>query len=355
MKIAIFILFLLYNGIVFANSVVAEGEAVIKNNDNESARSIALLRAKWSAVESVSPAKVKVESIINNSKIIDEAIKTELTATISSFTIIEEKIVDNKYIIKINANVIENNVDNNGSSLLDTTLCVIIGGIMPNGSINYNNNFTLEAINLFSEQGIKIAEVDYNSISKSNYLNAVKYSKYDGIINITNKYKCKNILLGSLSIIDKGSNTGYGSFNIRIAGGDLSWKLIDNNKKILKTGFFSGRGQGASLDDAALSVYNSMAKNTAVKVVSQALEVLAGVDKKSIRIVLTGANTSLDDFHELRDDLKKIPFVLGVEELNQTSLSVNYPDKVLYLGIFLEKDNKYKVTKISDNEIIIRK
>ena len=109
MKIAIFILFLLYNGIVFANSVVAEGEAVIKNNDNESARSIALLRAKWSAVESVSPAKVKVESIINNSKIIDEAIKTELTATISSFTIIEEKIVDNKYIIKINANVIENN------------------------------------------------------------------------------------------------------------------------------------------------------------------------------------------------------------------------------------------------------
>ena len=106
MRIVIFILFLMYNGIVFASSVTAEGEALIENNDNESARSIALLRAKWSAVESVSPAKVKVESIINNSKIIDEAIKTELTATISSYDIIEEKIVDNKYIVKINANVI---------------------------------------------------------------------------------------------------------------------------------------------------------------------------------------------------------------------------------------------------------
>ena len=87
----------------------------------------------------------------------------------------------------------------------------------------------------------------------------------------------------------------------------------------------------------------------------QVLEVLSGIDKKSIRVVLTGANTSLDDFNELRDDLKNIPFVLNVRELNQTSLSVNYPDKALYLGIFLEKDSKYKVTKLSDNEIIIRK
>lgn len=356
MRIVIFILFLMYNGIVFASSVTAEGEALIENNDNESARSIALLRAKWSAVESVSPAKVKIESIINNSKIIDEAIKTELTATISSYDIIEEKIVDNKYIVKINANVIENNADNNDSGLPnDDALCVIIGGVMPNGSINYNNNFTLEAINLFKEQGINVAEVNYNGISRTIFLNAVKHSKYDGIINITNKYKCENILLGSLSILDKGNNTGYGSFNINIAGGDLSWKLIDNNKKLLKTGFFNGRGQGATLEDAALSVYNTMAKNTAVKVVSQVLEVLSGIDKKSIRVVLTGANTSLDDFNELRDDLKNIPFVLNVRELNQTSLSVNYPDKALYLGIFLEKDSKYKVTKLSDNEIIIRK
>ena len=355
----VFVIFcsnLFYTGIVFASVVISEGEALIENNDKSSAKAVALLRAKWAAIESVSPANNKVDTIINNSKILDEAIKTELTATISSFSVVEEKVENNKYYIKIKANV----VDNAASKMVarvskDNSLCVLIGGIMPNGRVEFNNNFTLKSISLLNDNGFDVAEINYNTVNHKDFTNAVNVSNYKNIINITNSYGCKNIFLGSLSIIDKGNNTGYGTFNISIAGGNLTWKLINNDNKLLKTGFFSDRGQGATFSDAAISIYNNMAKTTAVKLVSQVSEEILGAEKKSIRVVLTGSNTNLDDFNELRNDLKQIPFVLEISELNTTSLVVNYPDTALYLGIFLERGGKYKVVDLSDNELIIRK
>ena len=50
-----------------------------------------------------------------------------------------------------------------------------------------------------------------------------------------------------------------------------------------------------------------MANNTAVKLVSQVSEKVLGDNYKSIRIVLTGANTLIDDLADLKNDLKNIP------------------------------------------------
>lgn len=352
-----FIVFIfLYNGISFAKEITASGEAVIENGDENAAKSIALLRAKWAAIEQGSAAKIKVETIINNSKIMDEAIKTELASTISSYKILEESIQNGKYYIKIKAQVNNNVTDEFVNHInRDNSLCILVAGVMPDGMVNFNNSFTLKSIELFNENGFNVADINYGSINKKDFLNAVNYSNHNIIKKILHTHKCVNILLGKLSIVDKGNNTGYGTFNINVAGGELSWHLIDKNTKVLKTGSLQGRGQGVSLNDAALNVYKNMADSSSVKMVSQVTETLLGNEKKSIRIVLTGSNTNLDDFNELRNDLKHIPFVLNIKELDSNSLVVNYPDKALYLGMFLEKDNKYKVVDLSDNELIIRK
>lgn len=352
------ILFILINGgTIFAKEVTASGEAEIENGDKNVAKSIALLRAKWAAIEQVSAAKIKVDTIINNSKIMDEAIKTELTATISSYTVLEENVKDNKYYIKIKAKVADNITDDFVRNMnRDNSLCVLVAGVMPDGTVNFNNNFTLKSIELLNENGFNVADIDYNSISRKDFLNGVNYSNYNSLVKkLYGTHKCMNILLGKLSIVDKGKNTGYGTFNINIAGGELTWQLVDKNAKVLKTGSLQGRGQGVSINDAAMNVYKNMAESSSVKMVSQVAEAVLGNDKKSIRIVLTGSNTNLDDFNELRNDLKHIPFVLDIKELDSNSLVVNYPDKALYLGMFLEKDNKYKVVDLSDNELIIRK
>lgn len=349
------ILFILSNnGTIFASTVIGEGEAVIKDNDVKTAKSMALIRAKWAAVEGESAANVKVDTIINNSKIMDEAIKTELSATISSYKVIEEKTAGDKYYVKIEATVIDNVKDEKVASG-NKQICVLIAGVTPDNRVDFNNSFTLKSISLLNESGFDVIEVDYSKIKPKDYLAAVENNDKTILANMLKNYKCENILLGRLFILDKGNNTGYGTFNIQMVSAELTWKLLDNTFKVIKGDTFSGRGQGVSIDDAATRAYKNISETGAMQMVSKVAESVLDSDKKYIRVVLTGSNTNIDDLNELRNELKHIPFVLGVKELNNSSLAVNYPEKALYLGMFLERENKYRVVKLNDNELIIRK
>ena len=360
LNIILLLLFICYVGTVFAIEIETTGEALIINNDKSSAKAMALSRAKWTAVETVSPAKVKIDTIINNAEIEDEAVKTELSATIKSYNIVEEYVKDNKYIIKIKADVIPEKVENLIDVISsDTSICVMIAGSMPeNNKLLFDNAFNMAVIKQLEEKGFNVNLVDYSLITSNNFNAAFNNTTYKSIDNLIKNEMCRNILLGILSIIDMGNNAGYGTVSFKMVSGELNWKLLEkeNNKiKILNSGFFSGRSQGATLNNAAVNIYKSMANNTAVKLVSQVSEKVLGDNYKSIRIVLTGANTLIDDLADLKNDLKNIPFVLQVKEQDDSSLIVDYPDKSYYLAVFLEKDNKYKVTKLSYNELIIRK
>lgn len=359
-KTFLLLLFVLTAGTVFAIEIETSGEALIINDDKASAKAMALSRAKWAAVETVSPAKIKIDTIINNADLADEAVKTELSATIKSYNIIEENVKDNKYIIKIKANVIPEKVENLIDGLSsDTSICVMIAGNMPeSNSLLFDQSFSSAVISKLEEKGFNVNLIDYSNITAVSFNAAFNNTTYKNVNNLIKNEVCRNILLGILSIIDMGNNVGYGTVSFKLVSGELNWKLIEkqNNKiKILNSGFFSGRSQGATLNNAVVNIYKSMANNTAVKLVSQVSEKVLGDNYKSIRIVLTGTNTAIDDLSQLKNDLKNIPFVLQVKEQDDSSLIVDYPDKAYYLAVFLEKDNKYKVTKLSDNELIIRK
>lgn len=359
-KIFLLLLFVLATGTVFAVEIETVGEALIVNDDKASAKAMALSRAKWTAVETVSPAKIKIDTIINNAELADEAVKTELSATINFYNIIEETVKNNKYIIKIKANVIPEKVENLIDRLSsDTSICVMIAGIMPeSSSLLFDQSFSSAVINQLEEKGFNINLIDYSQITADKFNAGFNNTTYKSVDNLIKNAECRNILLGKLSIVDMGNNVGYGTVSFKLVSGELNWKLIEkqNSKiKILNSGFFSSRSQGATLNNAAVNIYKSMANNTAVKLVSQVSEKVLGDNYKSIRVVLTGANTAIDDLSELKSDLKNIPFVLQIKEQDDSSLVVDYPDKAYYLAVFIEKDNKYKVTKLSDNELIIRK
>ncbi len=360
MRVLFLLCFIMFAGTVFAVEIEAEGEAVIVNDDTASAKTIALSRAKWAAIESVSPAKIKIDTIINNSELADEAVKTELSATIKYFTVINEKVKDDKYVVKIKANVIPEKAESIIDGLSsDTSICVMIAGELPgDNTLYFDQALSTAVIEQLNEKGFSVKLIDYSNIKNNDYNKVFANPAYSNIKNIVKNADCRNILLGKLSITDMGSNVGYGRVSFKLIAGDLNYKLIsaqNNNIKILKSGFFSGRSQGATLNAAALNIYKSMANNTAVKLVSQVSETVLGNNYKSIRIVLSGGYSAIDDINELKDDLKNIPFVLQVKEQDDKSVIVDYPDKAYYLGVFLERDNKYKVIKLSDNELIIRK
>ncbi len=354
------LLFIFFDGTIFAIEIEAVGETVIINNDTASAKTIALSRAKWTAIETVSPTKIKVDTIINNTEIADEAVKTELSATVKSYDILDEVIKDNKYIIKIRANVIPEMVEGiiNGLSS-DTSICVMIAGIMPHSSIlSFDQAFSSAVIMQLKEKGFSINLIDYSKITVNTFNSAFNNTTYNSIYQLLKNTSCRNILIGKLSILDMGSNVGYGTVSFKIVSGELNWKLLEkynNTIKIKNSGFFSSKAQGATINDATINIYKNMANNTAIKLVSQVAEKVLGDNYKSIRVVLTGINTSIDDLKSLKNDLANIPFVLQVKEQNDNSLIIDYPDKSYYLAVFLERNNKYKVIKLSDNELIIRK
>ncbi len=358
-KTLLLLLFIFCNSSSFAVEVESSGEAIIKNNDIENAKSIALSRAKWAAVESVSHTKIKIDTMLSNSELADEAIKMEVSATIRFYEIINENIKGNKYIVKIKADVVPEMIDSVISNLSrDTSICVVIASKEKDNNISFDNAFTSATISELQEKGFVIDDIDYKNIKNNEFHDAFNNISYNNINKITKNTKCKNILLGEISIFDLGNNVGYGTISFKIVQGELNWKLIEkqNNKtNILSKGSFLNKSQGATISDATRNLYKSMANNTTIKLVSQVAEKILGNNYKSIRIVLNGVNIVFDDLYKLKNDLVHIPFVLEAKINKDNSLTVNYPDKSYYLAVFLERDNKYKVVKLNNNEIIIRK
>lgn len=345
---------------VYGEPVVSSGEAVIKDNDIVSAKHAAILRAKWSAVEQVSPMGIKIDTVMGNAAILDEGIKTEVSASIKSFEIIDEKVDKNIYKVTIRADVISDERKHIVNGSKNMSVFVMIAGVMPDGTKEYDQPFTDAVMRGLSEKGFEVSGASLSGDKKAVAAldKALKSSDYGALKDIFDKTSCANIIIGSIKVIDKGSNAGYANVGFKMAGGELTWKLLEeSNGKIvqLASGSLSGRGQGASIHDAAFSLYKSMGKSAAVKLVSGVSEKILGENAKSVRIVLRGAD-SLDDIKELKDDLKNIPFVLNVKDGGGlSSIIVDYPEKTYYLGLFLEKNGKYSVRKLTDNEIVLEK
>ncbi len=195
-KTFLLLLFVLAAGTVFAIEIETYGEALIINDDKASAKAMALSRAKWAAVETVSPAKIKIDTIINNAELADEAVKTELSATIKSYSIIEETVKDNRYIIKIKANVIPEKTENLIDRLSnDTSICVMIAGSMPeSNSLLFDQSFSSAVISKLEEKGFNVNLIDYSNITTVSFNAAFNNTTYKNVNNLIKNAVCRNIL-----------------------------------------------------------------------------------------------------------------------------------------------------------------
>ena len=165
------------------------------------------------------------------------------------------------------------------------------------------------------------------------------------------------ILIGTIDIVSIGNNIGYGNVNFSIVNGELNWQLVsqkDDVMTVVAKGSETGRGQGATIKDAAYNLLKNMSKNAAIKVASSVSEKIIGNNEKMVRIALKGEN-DIRYLKELKEDVKNIPFVLDIKESSVNSIIVNYPEKTYILGSFLTKGRKYKIIKLSENELIIER
>lgn len=354
MRIFLLFLFLLSSINLYALQVEAVGEAEI-NNDEIKAKEIAVQRAKWAAIDSSSPAKIKVDTIIRNSQITDEAVKTEMSATIKSYKIISEEKKNNIYKVKILADVERDNVNNLVKSISNNTdILVAVYGREQNNDYFFIDEISSNIVKELLNKNIN--SLSYNKLGKDDALKLVTKSDKNVLKNIFNETGYSNILVGIVEEDDLSGGAGYGRNTFNIAGGSFSWRLFsekDDKISQFKLDTVTVKGYGATFSSAVKNMYSSFNKKYSVVTASNVLEKVVGINKKSVRVVLQGSN-SFNDLSELKDDLKNIPFVLDAV-IKDKNIFVDYPDKTYYLGLFLADSGKYTVIESSSNELIIRK
>ena len=355
------VLFLIvfYAASALAITVEAVGEAEIVRNDIPSAKNMAVSRAKWAALEQASGVKIKLDTIINNASLADEAVKTELSGTVERFSITDEGKDGNIYWVSIKAEVMPDAAKNLVSGFSkNTSIAVLLPAILPSGEVLYGQPFSEAVIKGLMEKGFEVTDVaSSGEVAASALDSALKTGNYAALRKLAGKYMASTVLIGRIKVISKGNDVGYSKVNFSIVSGELDWRLIGRPKGadiVIASGSLTGRGQGAVETDAAYGMLKSMAKNASVKLVSAVSQKILGENAKTIRVVLKNGNGPRS-LKELIDDVKNIPFVLGVKEQGISAVFADYPEKTYYLASFLSKNGKYRVMRLDEDEIIIER
>lgn len=339
-------------------SVNVYAESVIVNGDVASAKIQAESRARWSAIESASNVKTSVSTIVRNQELLDESIKLVVGGAVKSFAVTDEGIDGDIYWMQASAVVEPDKARDSVSDFAkNTTMVVYLPMVMPDGSVEESHPLSENIINELILKGFEVVDMaHYISPGVNEKLSAaVQKNDMMAVRRIVAEFMAGSVLVGKLSIVDKGKDIGYGTVNFTIIDGELSYRLLgdkDGAKLTISSKSFSGKSQGATPEQAAYSLSKNMANRSASVIAGDISAAVTESLGKTVRIALAG-NTDINKFNSFRDMVKNISWVLNVREVGVNGLLVEYPEKTLYLATIINKNSGYKIRSFNDNEIIV--
>ncbi len=349
---------------VYAKTVTATGDANIVNGDVAAAKFQAIARAKWAALEAAAGVQVKVETIVQNAQLVDEAIKNEVKGVIDKYKIIDEGKDGDLYWVKITADISPAEAAKAVSIFAkNTSVAVYIPVIFPDKKVDETTALSEKVINELSAQGLDV--VDIASMGSKYSLmeidNALKNNNFSAFRNVAYQFLSGAILIGKVDTTlsaHQGKNIGYGvSLPFNVVTGRLTYRLIgDKNgqKVVVASGYVSGRGQGPTPEDATHNMLENLASNVSNELISTVVEKIKGQNKKTVEVVLAG-NTDLNKLLELKNDLQYISWVLSVNDKGVDKVLVEYPEKTIYLANAIKNLNKYELKQFDNYKIVIDK
>jgi hypothetical protein len=338
--------------------VTVIGEALIVNNDLSSAKIQAEQRARWAAMEEAAQVKVTAESVVHNSILLDETIKSEVTGAISEFKKLDEGKDGNTYWIQAEVTVKPDDAKNLMANISkNTTIAVYIPLFTDSGEVEETHSFSEQLIAELINKGLDV--VDLASGAESDLRNAILAAAQKRDIaevrRFASQFMAGSVLIGKLQVVDKGSDIGYAKVNFSIVDGEIDYRLIgDKNgtRAIITSGVISGRGQGATPKAAAYAVSKNMAAKNSLQLAGTIASKILGESKRSVRVVLIG-NNDLNKYNAFKNTVKNISWVLDVRETGLDSVVVSYPEKTMYLAAIINNNGGYTVKSFTDTEVLV--
>lgn len=352
-------------GLCQEKCVNTEGEAAIINNDIPSAKTEAIARAKWSAIEQTVGTEVKAASFVQDFALVEDVIKTQVGGVVKSFNVLNQKSKEDILTVKIRACVEPAKARQAVSSLaLNNSLAVFIPARKPGkggDEFEETNILSETLIGKLIDQNYKVVDVaPTHAVDAMEIEKAVKSGSTLAVRSMMYKFLSNVIVIGKVDYAistRKGENIGYGlSMPFNNVTVRLTYRIVAKNNKtgnmeILTAGTEQGKGLANNVEDAAAAALKDLAEKLTPTILDKVASYIQGNVKK-VNIKVTGF-TDLDTNMEIKSILQKIVWVTGVDEKQMGEFIVSYPENSVYLANSIKQKGNFTVTNFSPYSITL--
>ena len=352
----ILLLLLPLPGVCAEKCVRTEGEAAIVGGDIPSARTEAVARAKWAAIEQTVGTEVKAGSIVQDFVLVDEIIKTQAAGVVKSYQILAQENRADTVLVRIKACVEPKMAQEAVSALaLNNAVAVFIPARKPaakeTDEYEETNILSETLIGKLTEQGYRVIDVAPTQAADAAEIEkALKSGSTLTVRSLMYKFLSNVIIIGKIDYAvstKKGEDIGYGlSMPFNNVTVRMTYRVVarDNktgNTEILTAGTEQARGIARSVEDAAAEGL----KNLAAKLTPVVLDKIASFIRGNVKKVAIRINgvTDLDTNQEIKGMLQQIVWVTEVEEKRMGEFTVGYPENSIYLANSLRQKGRFKI------------
>lgn len=331
------------------------GEAAIVGNDIPSAKTEAVARAKWAAIEETVGTEVKAGSIVQDFTLVDEIIKTQVGGVVKSYKLLSQENRTDTVIVRIEACVEPRKAQEAVSALsLNNAVAVFIPSKRPAAGAadeyEETNILSETLIGKLTDQGYRVVDAaPTRAADAAEIEKAVKSGSTLTVRSLMYKFLSNVIIIGKIDYAvstRKGENIGYGismPFNnvtVRITYRIVARNSRTGNTEILTAGSDQASGTAGSVEDAAAKGMQNLAAKLSPVILDRIASFIRGnVKKVAIRVNGVG---DLDTHQEIKGILQQIVWVTEVEEKRMGEFVVGYPENSLYLANSLRQKGRFK-------------
>jgi len=352
-------------GISQETCVNTEGEAAIVNNDIPSAKTEAVARAKWAAIEQTVGTEVKAQSMVQNFTLVDDAIKTKVRGVVKSYNVLDQVNKKDTVAVKIRACIEPAKAKEAVSSLaLNNSIAVFIPARKPGkqgDEFDETNILSETLIGKLTDQNYKVIDVaPTQAVDAADIEKAVKSGSTLAVRSMMYKFLSNVIIIGKIDYTistKKGEDIGYGlSMPFNNVTVRLTYRIVAKNNEtgkmeVLTAGTESGKGIRNNVEDAAAEGLKDLAEKLAPKILDKVASYIQGNVKK-IFVKVNGV-ADLDTNMDVKGIFQNIVWVTGVEEKKMGEFVVSYPENSIYLANSIKQKGNFNVVNFSPYSITL--
>ncbi|RUM46446.1 MAG: hypothetical protein DSY47_08095 [Hydrogenothermus sp.] len=336
------------------------GEAMITKG-YPSAKSEAIMRAKWDAIEKALGTDIQVKDIVENFKLLDEVILKDIKGFIKDVKIVKEENFGNFIRVYIKTCVYPKEAEKTLALLTKETAISMLFVVEDNGQIYIDeiNPLTTSLTKELLDQGFQIYDLSKSrKISLKSIKSSIDSRNFSYLENILKKSLSKALVIGKVSftILSKsGQSIGYGiKSSLYSVRAYANYYIFINNKgyvKILASGIVSSKGFGLTEEEAKQKALLRLSEQLTNEIVYNLNKYM--LFKHNVITLIVEDVYSVSENFEIKEKLQKLPWVKSVVDLGVGKFKVEYLENPVYLANALENNLNYKVKEFSPTKIVI--